>query len=98
MSTVTTEITPAEVLERIPVQDEVGQAARALDLLLDGPGWAGKIDLDRLDLECPTRCILGQIGRYSTLYFQLQDGVVGTVFACREFEPRWAEEVRSRTT
>lgn len=40
------------------ITDRVAAGAAWLDA--ERPGWVERIDLDRLDLESPCRCILGQ--------------------------------------
>jgi hypothetical protein len=59
MTTATTEVRPE--VERVATEYEVrvGRGAMALDM--EVPGWADKIDLDRLDLWFCNRCVLGQL-------------------------------------
>jgi hypothetical protein len=41
---------------------ETAAVARGAELLdATRPGWAGKLNLDKLELEIPNRCVLGQL-------------------------------------
>lgn len=100
--------TPAEILERIPVQEEADAVATAA-LMLDElrPGWAALVDPDELVMGSCDRCILGQVygafdvgwRKFLNRFLLLGvDRLNGTgVFAYQASVPRWTEEVRSRT-
>lgn len=75
MATIETEVTPAEVLERIPTEDDVAFMARTLDRAR--PGWAEEIDLDTLNLEGSHNCVTGQTWHSFTQGQEAMSKVIG---------------------
>ena len=74
---------------------------------LDGklPGWAGRIDLEQLDMSNCHRCILGQLaGRYDDALDDfgisgaddIQLGFMTMAGAWRELSEAWAGEITRR--
>lgn len=78
----------------------VETAAARLDTLK--PGWHGRIDVNRLDLNNYTNCILGQafgVVRAEEVYYnEFRDTPVRTVFLNNRHRPGWREAIKARET
>lgn len=71
----------------IPDSIRARVAAGATLLDAERPGWAGRIDVDQLQMGSCVRCVLGQ------LYGEYSDGCEALGFP-RSIDPQWREAVR----